>query len=282
MIAFLLGVVALTAWECLGRSNTRVEFFLSRPTHVARALLSMAVSGTLLVDIGVTATEALLGTLAGTVLGSAIGLSLALSRRATRVAAPFITVAANFPVFALAPVAIVWLGIGLGMKVFLAALATFLVSLSLAHRGARQAQEEFTGVFDGFGTSQWDTYRKLVVPGALDSVFSSMRVNVGLGILGAFIGEFIASQQGLGREIIRASGLYQIDRVFAASLCIIGLAMLFDQLALGLQEKTRAIARVFGLPRRLRIRSRELASRSRLSVRKVENRDPLFRSRQRR
>jgi NitT/TauT family transport system permease protein len=88
-----------------------------------------------------------------------------------------------------------------------------------------------------------------------------MRVNVGLGILGAFIGEFIASAQGLGRAIIRASGLYQIDRVFAASLCIIALATLFDRLACGIQREKRFIARAFGLPQLLSARSTVLLHR---------------------
>ena len=71
-----------------------------------------------------------------------------------------------------------------------------------------------------------------------------MRANVGLGILGAFIGEFIASERGLGHAIIRASGLYQIDRVFAASICIIALAALFDRLVRGLKDEKLLIARV--------------------------------------
>jgi|ERR1043166_4338250 NitT/TauT family transport system permease protein len=256
-----IAIVLLLAWEFTSRNSERVNFLLSRPSQVWEALVGMATTGTLLNDIAVTATEALLGTGAGTILGSAVGLALWLSRRATRVAAPFIVVAANFPVFALAPAAIVWLGIGMGMKFFLAAFATFFVSLNLAHQGARLAQERFGGVFDGFRASRWDTYRLVIVPGALDAVFSSMRVNVGLGILGAFIGEFIASERGLGHVIIRASGLYQIDRVFAASLCIIALAILFDVLAQGMQQERLLIARAFGVPRRLRARSRKVALR---------------------
>lgn len=256
-----IALFLLLVWELASRGSERVTFLLSRPSQVWDALVEMAISGTLLNDVSVTAGEALLGTAAGTVLGSAVGLALWLSKRATSVAAPFVVVAANFPVFALAPAAIVWLGIGLGMKIFLAAFATFFVSLNLAHQGARMAQERFGGAFDGFRASPWDTYRKLIVPGALDAVFSSMRVNVGLGILGAFIGEFIASEQGLGRAIIRASGLYQIDRVFASALCIIALAALFDRLAHGMAQEKLLIAQAFGVPRRLRARSRELASR---------------------
>ncbi len=260
-VALGIFLFLILGWEVVSRGSERISFLFSSPSQVWKALLAMAASGRLLGDIGVTATEALVGTASGTVLGSASGLGLWLSKRATRVAAPFIVVAANFPVFALAPAAIVWLGIGLGMKVFLAAFATFFVSLNLAHQGAKEAQERFGGVFDGFRASRWDTYRKIIVPGALDSVFSSMRVNVGLGILGAFIGEFIASERGLGHAIIRASGLYQIDRVLAASFCIIALAALFDLLARGIERKKRLIARVFGLPRSLRCRSKELASR---------------------
>lgn len=257
-----ISIVLLVAWEAAGRSNVGFSFLFSRPTQVAEALWKMALGGTLLTDMGVTAVEALVGTAAGTVLGSALGLALWLSKRAARISAPFITVAANFPIFALAPAAIVWLGIGMGMKVFLAAFATFFVSLQLAHRGAETAVRSFGGVFDGFRASRRDTYIKIVVPGALDSVFSSMRVNVGLGILGAFIGEFLASESGLGHTIVRASGLYQIDRVLAASFCIVVMAWLFDLVALGIQSERLAIARLFGVPRVLRERSDEVIDES--------------------
>jgi NitT/TauT family transport system permease protein len=254
-------LIVLLFWELLSRANGRVAFLFSRPSQVWDALILMTISGSLPRDVGVTAAETLFGTAAGTVLGSAVGLALWLSKRAARVAAPFVVIAANFPVFALAPAAIIWLGIGMGMKVFLASFATFFISLSLAHRGAKVAHDRFGGVFDGFRASRWDTYRKIIVPGALDAVFSAMRVNVGLGILGAFIGEFIASDSGLGRAIIRASGLYQIDHVLAASICIIALAALFDLLAYSIQQEKLYLARVFGLPRQLRGRTSELATR---------------------
>lgn len=257
-----IAVLLLLLWELAGSASDRVTFLLSRPSQVWNALVETAISGALLDDASVTAGEALLGTAVGTLLGSAVGLALWLSKRATRVAEPFVVVAANFPVFALAPAAIVWLGIGLGLKVFLAAFATFFVSLNLAHQGAKLAQERFGEAFDGFRASPWDTYRKIIVPGALDAVFSSMRVNVGIGILGAFIGEFIASERGLGRAITRASGLYQIDRVFAASLGIIAMAALFDRLAYGIQQEKLFIARLFGVPWRLRARSRDLVARA--------------------
>lgn len=260
-VAFGIAILFLISWEVASRVSQRISFLSSRPSQVLTALRSMATTGALLKDTAITASEALLGTAAGTVLGSAVGLALWVSRSAGRIAAPFVTVAANFPIFALAPAAIVWLGIGIGMKVFLGAFATFFVSLNLSHKGAEEAQNRFGGVFDGFRASRWETYTKVIAPGALDAVFSSMRVNVGLGILGAFIGEFIASESGLGRAIVRASGLYQIDRVLASSICIIMLAGLFDRLARGLQNEKVGIARLVGLPRRMRARSRELAAR---------------------
>ncbi len=253
-----IGLTVIVCWEIASRVSLRVEFLLSRPTQIAGVLIQMVRREGLVLDIGVTAYEALLGIVLGTVVGSFVGLALWLSPRMSRTAAPFILIAANFPVFALAPAAIVWLGIGLGLKVFLAAFSTCFVSLSLAYRGAMAASRDYNGVFDGFTASRWDNYRKVIVPGALESVLSSMRVNVGLGILGAFIGEFIASNQGLGRVIIRASGLYQIDRVFAASACIIGLAYLFDRMARGIEAEKLVLARAFGVPGLLRTRTQAL------------------------
>ena len=256
--SMFVALILLASWELAARGSENILFLFSKPSQILSALLAMAISGTLVVDMAVTTAEVLLGTAAGTVLGSALGLALWLSTRTARIAAPFVVMAANFPIFALAPAAIVWLGIGLGMKVFLAAFATFFVSLQLAHRGAGEAVKQFTGGFDGFRAKRQDIYLKVIVPGAMESVFSAMRVNVGLGVLGAFIGEFIAADRGLGRAIVRASGLYQIDRVFAASLCIIVLASLLDRLAYGIQKEKLLLARAFGLPRVLRVHSKML------------------------
>ena len=260
-ISLGIALAFLLTWEIASHFSSRVAFLLSSPSEIAEALMAMARSGDLLIDMGVTASEAIFGIAAGTMLGSVLGLALWLEKDLARVVAPFIIVTANFPVFALAPAAIVWLGIGMGMKIFLASFATFFVSLNASYQGAKSAQAEFGGVFDGFRASKWDTYRMIIAPGALDAVLNSMRVNVGIGILGAFIGEFIASERGLGHAIIRASGLYQIDRVFAASLCIIALALLFDVLAQGIQKERLLIARTFGLPLEMRIHTRKLDAR---------------------
>jgi len=257
-IALLIAFFLFFTWELATSYNSKMLFFISCPTQIFIALKNMLFSENLLIDIAITAIEAIAGTAIGTMLGSAVGLALWLSKRVAHIASPFVVVAANYPVFALAPVAIVWLGIGIKMKIFLGAFATFFISLDLTHHGAKVAQENYGNVFDGFRASYWDTYRKIIVPGAIDSVFSSMRVSVGLGILGAFIGEFIASDRGLGRVILRASGLYQVDRVFAASFCLVALAALLNKVALRLEENKLFIARWVGIPRRLRVRSKEL------------------------
>jgi NitT/TauT family transport system permease protein len=87
------------------------------------------------------------------------------------------------------------------------------------------------------------------VPASLDSVFSAARLNVGFGLLGAFIGEFISSDRGLGYLILKASGLYNVSRVFAVSLGILLLAILFDSSAAWLERRRSRIMQIISVPR---------------------------------
>ena len=136
-----VALALLIAWEIAGRSSVRVNFLLSRPSQIWDALIAMVYSGALVSDIGVTAGEALLGTVPARYSVAPQAWRCGYRRRATRVATPIVAIVANFPVFALAPAAIIWLGIGISLKVFLAAFATFFVSLNLAYQGAQLAHD---------------------------------------------------------------------------------------------------------------------------------------------
>jgi NitT/TauT family transport system permease protein len=125
---------------------------------------------------------------------------------------------------------LVGFGVGFLMKVVLAGLAVFFVSFGQATRGTREARD-YEAVLRAMGATKGDIFRIVVIPGSLGWVFNSLRLSIGLALLGAFIGEFISSSAGLGYVLLRASSLYAVGRAIAAGLCIVGLAILFDWIA---------------------------------------------------
>ena len=129
----LLAVVVVGAgWETAARLSPGTAFFLASPSEILLALRDMSRAGTLMTDTSTTAQEALAGLLIGTAVGTLFGLSLWLSDTAAKVTRPFILILGTLPVFAVAPLLIVWFGIGFRMKVALATLATVFLTKPIA------------------------------------------------------------------------------------------------------------------------------------------------------
>lgn len=253
IIIYQLALVVIlgVAWEILAQTNSRVMFLLSAPSDILRDFGVMCVRGRFLEHFAITGGEALAGLALGTILGSIGGIALWLSHTTARVVKPFVVALGSFPIFALAPLMIVWFGIDLRMKIAMATFATVFVAFTQSYRGARAVDGDLLANLVGMGASRWQMFTKVIVPGALDSVFNSMRINVGLALLGAFIGEFIASDRGLGHLILRAAGLYDMSRALAASLGIIALAVLLDQAAAVIERHRQLLLQVLGVPRQL-------------------------------
>ncbi len=244
----LLALVFLTVWELAGRLSLRANFLLARPSAVVSSLVDMAADGTLFTGMATTAWEAFAGLVIGTTIGSFLGLSLWLSSVAKTLVRPFILIVSTLPVFAIAPLLIVWFGIGIEMKIAMATLATVFVAFNQGLRGTESVSGEFVETMLGFGASRRQIFRKVVVPGAFDWVLSSMRLNVGFSLLGAFIGEFVAADRGLGYEVLKASGLYNVPRALAAAGGLVFLAVVLDQGAAWVERRRSRVVQLLTVP----------------------------------
>jgi NitT/TauT family transport system permease protein len=249
-----LAICAVLAgvWESLGRSSANAFFFIGSPSAVLSELLGLIASEGLMGHFLITGSEALLGMAVGTVVGASFGLVLWYSESITIVARPFIIGFGTLPVFAFAPLMIVWFGIGFGMKVALSAFSTVFVAFNQANKGATSVQASYIDTLSGMNAKRNQIFWKTVVPGSIDWVLSSMRLNVGFGLLGAFIGEFVASDVGLGFLILRAGGLYNIPRALAAAVGIVVLALLLDGLARHTERHSHQLVQWLSVPRILR------------------------------
>jgi NitT/TauT family transport system permease protein len=169
--------------------------------------------------------ESLFGLAIGAVLGTCLGLLLWVRPSVAYVAKPYVTLLGALPVFALAPVLIIWFGTGFVSKLALVAFSTGIVSLIQAYNGALTAGKEHLELARALGATRLQLLQKIIVPSAISWVLTGLRMNIGFAIIAAFIGEFISAEAGLGHYILRASALYDVPRVLAGLVVLTGLAL---------------------------------------------------------
>lgn len=220
----------LSFWYWYTFESPDAQFIFSNPVDVFETWWALVISGELFTHTSVTLFETIMGFTIGTGLGATIGLMLWYSPLASYIAKPYIIAISAIPVFALAPMMIVWFGIGYMSKIMMAALSTFAVAMSQAYKGAQECDEKHLRLMQVMNASRWQIFRFVVTPSAMIWVINSMKLNIGLALLGAFIGEFVASEQGLGFIIVKASGLYDMATVFAACFTLTIIALILTKL----------------------------------------------------
>lgn len=221
-------VVFIAIWEIAVRGNRELIFFFGSPSTIGRHLWAKTIDFSLPVDFFVTFSESLAGFIIGNVLGAALGLGLWYSKTAFLIARPYIVALGSAPIFALAPLLIVWFGTGILSKVMIASLSTVFIALLQAYTGASEVSSDYLRLMKTFGATKNQTFRKVIAPASIVWVVSAFRLNVGFAILGAFIGEFISSNKGLGHLILVASGLFDISLVLAGVLLLICTALILN------------------------------------------------------
>jgi NitT/TauT family transport system permease protein len=218
-------IVLLGAWEWASSLSKLNAFLFGSPSAIWRFLTEMWASGSLFTDTRVTATETLLGFVIGNVLGTLIGLALWYSRFFSQVVQPFIVALGSIPIIALAPICIIWFGTGLASKVAMATLSVVVVALITAYKGAQSVDVDQINLMRTLGASKRHIFAKLIVPASLGDIFAGLKLTVGFALIGAIVGEFMSSSEGLGHAIFKAGSLYIIPKVFAALAVTITLAL---------------------------------------------------------
>jgi NitT/TauT family transport system permease protein len=223
----VIGFFAL--WEIGVRAGWVSAFLIGSPFGIFADGYKMLMSGDLLSDTWYTLFEAILGFVIGTIFGSLLGLALWYSAFVARLVEPFIVAINSVPKIALAPIVVLWFGTGLVSKVMLSVSLTAIVALIAAYQAAKDAYVDLQSLMVSMGADKHQVFFKAVVPSTLPSIIATFRINVGFGLVGAVVGEFISSQRGLGHLIYTASSLYDLNTVWVGlfTLMIMGFVLYY-------------------------------------------------------
>jgi NitT/TauT family transport system permease protein len=226
--AVLLPSIALflAAWAGVVALADYPPFILPSPADVAVRLVQVIEDASLLFHTSVTLIEVLAGLAIGALLATLLGYGLAHSRLAERILTPYIVATQSMPTVAIAPLLVIWFGTGLLSKVVVCALIVFFPILINTVTGIRSVDGRLRDLMRGLEASRWQTIWLLEVPAALPVLLGGLKVGATLAVIGAVVGEFVASSRGLGYLLKQGQQLYDTPLIFVALTTLIVLAQL--------------------------------------------------------
>ncbi len=225
-------VLFVAQWEISARLGWIDSFVLSRPSRIWNTFLNMA-QNDLLMHIGVTVYETIVGFLLGVVFGTLLAILLWWSDFASKVSEPYLVVLNSLPKIALGPVIIVIVGAGTQAIIFMALAISLIVTVLEMLNGFRGTDPEYIRMAATFGAGKRQIFTKIVFPYNIATLFNSLKINIGLSLVGVIAGEFLVSKAGLGYLIVYGGQVFQLDLVMT-SVIILGIvaALMYEAVVL--------------------------------------------------
>ena len=211
----LLGIALLLTWEGASRSGALDPFFFSRPSDVVVRVWGWVATGTLWPHLLATFVEAALSFTIGALFGVASGFALARAPFLAALLDPYIRMGNALPRVVLAPVFLLWFGLGIWSKVALGVTVVFFVVFFNTFRGVREVDRVIIDNVRMLGASERQLIRHVLIPSALTWIFSSLHVSIGLAIIAVVVGEYLGASRGIGYVIAQAEGVFDTTGVFA-------------------------------------------------------------------
>ena len=212
-------------------NDRQAAFFFGEPLKVLSRIWSWFVTeADIYRHLAVTLVETLLAFGVGAVLGLGFGLWLALAPLASAILDPYIKALNSMPRIILAPIFSVWFGLGIASKVALGVTLVFFIVFFNVYQGVKEVSPVVLANARMLGASQRQLLRHVYLPSATSWVFSSLHTSVGLAFVGAVVGEYLGSSQGVGYLILQAEGTFDINTVMAGILVLTAFALVLDSL----------------------------------------------------
>jgi len=220
VLRLALGALVVLAWEALVRMfpETCDPNLFGQPTRIVSDFVDYTQSGFLLKDTVATLSAAILGLVIGIILGLCIGVLFGSLRHTYTVFEPYFVGLNSLPRPALAPILVLWFGLGLTSKIFLSASLVFFVVFFNTLSGVRQTDRSLVDAVCVTGASWWQVFRLVTLPSLYGWVFAGFRTSVSLALIGAVVGEFVGASRGLGYRMMIATGVLDTHLAFGILL----------------------------------------------------------------
>lgn len=233
----LLFVIVTGSWEIIVRGFDIPAYVVPAPSAIWQSLVRGISSGLFISNGIVTLTEALLGFLGASVLAIFLGSIIAQSRFVERVIYPYLIAIQTTPKVAIAPLFIIWFGFGISSKIIMAGIIAFFPILVNVITGLRSTDPQRIELMRSLRASRWQIFKMVMLPSALPMIFAGLQVAVIFSLLGAIVGEFVGSREGLGNLIIQMNTNLDTAGVFAVLACLSSIGIVLHLIMRWLQHR---------------------------------------------
>ena len=215
----LIGFLVL--WELLANANVIDSFIASKPSRIFQTFINLS-SNNLIHHMRVTIYETIVGFGLGTILGVLIAIILWWSKFLAKVAEPFLVVLNSLPKVALGPIIIIWVGSGTPAIIVMAIAISVIVTILEMLNGYLKTDNEIIKMAKTFKCTKMQLLTKIVIPANIGTFINTLKVNIGLSLVGVISGEFLVSKAGLGYLIVYGGQVFKLDLVMT-SVIILGI-----------------------------------------------------------
>src|SRR5262252_10796626 len=215
ILQLLLAAAVLGIWEYCSASKIVDPFFFSRPTEIALRVGHWAATGFIWPHLLTTLLETVLSFFIGSCFGSVFGFALGTLPTAAALLDPYIRVGNALPRVVLAPIFLLWFGLGIWSKVALGVTVVFFIVFFNTYQGVRDVDPVLLDNARMLGASERQLLRHVLIPSALTWIFSSLHVSIGFAIIAVVVGEYLGASRGIGYMIAQAEGVFDTTGVFA-------------------------------------------------------------------
>ncbi|MEF9982959.1 MAG: ABC transporter permease [Oscillospiraceae bacterium] len=228
-------IIAILLWEIMARIGIIDAFIMSQPSRILKTMLRLG-ENDLLYHLGITLYETLMGFLLGVILGILFAIVLWWSEFIAKISEPYLVVLNSLPKIALGPVIIIWVGAGQKAIIFMALAISLIVTILEMLGGFLETEKEKIIMAKTLGANKAQIFKKIVFPSNMSTLFNSLKINIGLSLVGVIAGEFLVSKGGLGYLIVYGGQVFKMDLVMTGVIILAIMAALMYQVVVMVEK----------------------------------------------
>lgn len=237
LVQLLLVASLLISWELLTKYNILNSFIWSSPSRIINTIIELILAHNFFNHIGITLLEVLISFSLGIILAFFIALLLYQFKFLAKVLDPFLTMLNSLPKVALGPLIIIIVGANMKSIILMALLINMIVSIISIYNGFINTDEYKLRLLKSLGATKSDILKNLVIPGSYQTIVTSLKLNLGLTLIGVIMGEFLVSKEGIGYLIVYGKQVFNLDYVMTGIILLALISYLIYKLITILERK---------------------------------------------